>query len=173
MSEIAHARKATQGRVALENCYPFRRELWGGYWAFAHNGNLEGLEPPRSTVFRPVGDTDSETAVCLMLEALRARFPDALPPLPALLAVLREVTERPARCGPFNSLLSDGEHLFARCATRLSYLVRQAPFGAAELLDEDVTVDFRGLRHPQGPGGGGRHRAADAERGVDSSPPGG
>ena len=26
---IAHIRKATQGRVALENCHPFVRELWG------------------------------------------------------------------------------------------------------------------------------------------------
>nr|MCU0967125.1 class II glutamine amidotransferase [Burkholderiaceae bacterium] len=26
---IAHIRKATQGHVALENCHPFVRELWG------------------------------------------------------------------------------------------------------------------------------------------------
>jgi glutamine amidotransferase len=30
---IAHIRKATQGRVALENCHPFVRELWGRYSA--------------------------------------------------------------------------------------------------------------------------------------------
>ena len=28
---IAHIRKATQGRVALENTHPFVRELWGRY----------------------------------------------------------------------------------------------------------------------------------------------
>ena len=40
---IAHIRKATQGRTALENTHPFVRELWGRYWVFAHNGNLEGF----------------------------------------------------------------------------------------------------------------------------------
>ncbi len=32
---ISHIRKATQGAVALENCHPFVRELWGRYWVFA------------------------------------------------------------------------------------------------------------------------------------------
>ena len=40
---ISHIRKATQGQVALENCHPFVRELWGRYWVFAHNGNLENF----------------------------------------------------------------------------------------------------------------------------------
>ena len=40
---VAHIRKATQGRVALENTHPFVRELWGRYWVFAHNGDLQGL----------------------------------------------------------------------------------------------------------------------------------
>ncbi len=42
---IAHIRKATQGRVALQNTHPFMRELWGRYWVFAHNGDLK--MPPR------------------------------------------------------------------------------------------------------------------------------
>ena len=42
---IAHIRKATQGRVALENCHPFVRELWGRYWVFAHNGDLQDYAP--------------------------------------------------------------------------------------------------------------------------------
>lgn len=149
LNVIAHIRKATQGRVALENCHPFRRELWGRYWAFAHNGNLEGFQPPLRSRFRPVGDTDSEAAFCLMLEELCARFPDEQPPLPDLLGALADLTAQIARHGPFNYLLSNGEHLFARCATRLSYLVRQAPFGAAHLVDEDVTVDFGALTTPR------------------------
>ena len=32
---IAHIRKATQGRIALENTHPFQRELWGRTWVFA------------------------------------------------------------------------------------------------------------------------------------------
>ena len=42
---VAHIRKATQGRVALENTHPFVRELWGRYWVFAHNGDLKGFAP--------------------------------------------------------------------------------------------------------------------------------
>jgi len=37
---IAHIRKATQGVVALENCHPFVRELWGRHFVFAHNGTV-------------------------------------------------------------------------------------------------------------------------------------
>jgi glutamine amidotransferase len=42
---VAHIRKATQGRVALENTHPFVRELWGRYWVFAHNGDLKDFQP--------------------------------------------------------------------------------------------------------------------------------
>jgi predicted glutamine amidotransferase len=61
---IAHIRKATQGRVALENCHPFVRELWGRFWVFAHNGNLQGFTPRLHGSFRPVRSTDSEQAFC-------------------------------------------------------------------------------------------------------------
>ena len=57
---ITHIRKATQGRVALENTHPFVRELWGRYWVFAHNGNLVDFHPKLHANFHPVGDTDSE-----------------------------------------------------------------------------------------------------------------
>src|SRR5688500_128889 len=57
---VAHIRKATQGRVALENTNPFVRELWGRYWVFAHNGDLKGFAPRLHGAFRPVGNTDSE-----------------------------------------------------------------------------------------------------------------
>ena len=42
---VAHIRKATQGRIALENTHPFMRELWGRYWVFAHNGDLKTFRP--------------------------------------------------------------------------------------------------------------------------------
>ncbi|MGC3999430.1 MAG: class II glutamine amidotransferase [Anaeromyxobacter sp.] len=148
-SVIAHIRKATQGSVALENCHPFQRELWGRHWAFAHNGNLEGFERPTPRSYWPVGSTDSEAAFCVLLEALRERFPGGRPPLADLRAALAEETARLARHGPFNYLLSDGEHLFAHATTRLHYLVRQAPFAAAHLVDCDLSVDFAELTTAQ------------------------
>ncbi len=139
---VAHIRKATRGEVALENCHPFRRELWGRYWAFAHNGTLDGPDDRPGTLFQPVGGTDSEGAFCSLLEELHAQFPAGKPPLPILHATLARATERLRRRGSFNYLLSDGEHLFAHCSTRLHYIVRQAPFGPAHLVDADVALDF-------------------------------
>jgi glutamine amidotransferase len=141
-SVIAHVRKATQGTVALENCHPFLRELWGRYWAFAHNGNLERLPPAAGRYYRPVGDTDSEAAFCLLLERLRERFPEGKPGIRELHRALAARTRELAEHGPFSYLLSDGEHLFAHSATRLHYVARRAPFAPAHLVDEDLTVDF-------------------------------
>jgi predicted glutamine amidotransferase len=62
--------------------------------------------------------------------------------------VLLKVTTEIAKIGVFNYLLSDGEHFFAHCSTKLNYIVRQAPFAAAHLIDEDMTVDFRELTSP-------------------------
>ena len=81
---IAHIRKATQGQVALENCHPFIRELWGRYWVFAHNGDLKEFSPTLDGAFRPVGTTDSERAFCYLLQQLRRRFGDTPPPLDTL-----------------------------------------------------------------------------------------
>ena len=47
-----------------------------------------------------------------------------------------------------NFLLADGQHLFARCATKLCYIIRQAPFGRATLRDADLEVDFAALTKP-------------------------
>jgi glutamine amidotransferase len=145
---IAHIRKATQGQVALENCHPFVRELWGRYWVFAHNGDLKDFAPPLDGAFRPVGSTDSERAFCFLLQQLRARFGDTAPPLNALREVLAELAAGIASHGTFNMLLSDSSALFAHCSTNLVYVVRQHPFVTAHLSDEDVSVDFAALTTP-------------------------
>jgi predicted glutamine amidotransferase len=146
---IAHIRKATQGHVALENCHPFVRELWGRYWVFAHNGDLKEFRPALHGAFRPVGTTDSELAFCYLLQELRARFGDVAPALPPLRAALAELLRGIAAHGTFNMMLSDGSALFAHCSTRLCYVVRQYPFLVAQLSDEDVSVDFSQVTTPQ------------------------
>jgi glutamine amidotransferase len=145
---IAHIRKATQGRVALENCHPFMRELWGHYWVFAHNGDLKGFVPELDGTYRPVGSTDSELAFCYILQELRRRFGIAAPPLPALHEAMRELTAAVARHGTFNMMLSDGSALFAHCSTNLHYIIRQHPFATAVLSDEDMSVDFSEVTTP-------------------------
>jgi glutamine amidotransferase len=138
---ISHIRKATQGRVALENTHPFQRELWGRYWVFAHNGDLKDFRPKLHAAFHPVGDTDSERAFCWLMQEL-AKNHARLPSVPELTETLAELVPTLARHGTFNFLLSHGEALWAHGATRLHYVLRRHPFAAAQLQDEDLTVDF-------------------------------
>lgn len=144
---IAHIRKATQGAVNLQNCHPFVRELWGRYWVFAHNGNLENFAPALHGSFRPVGTTDSELAFCWLMQEL-AKSHAGVPSIEELTLTLRELVPQIARHGTFNFMLSNGEALWAHATTNLYYLERRFPFTLAELADEDVTVDFRAHTSP-------------------------
>ena len=146
---IAHIRRATQGRVALENCHPFKREMWGRYWVFAHNGDLQNFYPPLTGAYRPVGTTDSERAFCYLMQQLRERFGDQLPRLSDLTEAMEPLLEEIRSYGVFNMMLSDGSALFAYCATNLHYVVRQFPFAEAHLSDEDMMVDFSQVTTPQ------------------------
>jgi len=145
---IAHIRKATQGHVALENCHPFIRELWGRYWVFAHNGDLKEFTPTLDGAFRPVGNTDSELAFCYLTQELRRQFGDTPPALETLRVAIDQLTKHIAGYGVFNMMLSDGTALFAHCSTRLHYIVRQHPFKQAKLSDEDLSVDFSEVTTP-------------------------
>jgi glutamine amidotransferase len=144
---IAHIRKATQGRVALENTHPFVRELWGRYWVFAHNGDLKAYAPRLHGAFRPVGDTDSERAFCWLMQEL-AKAHAAVPSLPELSCTLRELMPQLAAHGSFNMLLSNGRALWAHGSTRLHWLQRGPPFRSATLADQDLSVDFSALTTP-------------------------
>ena len=138
---IAHIRKATQGKVALENTHPFVRELWGRYWVFAHNGDLKDFRPRLHAAFRPVGDTDSERAFCWLMQEL-AKAHAAVPDVDELTLTLRELLPQPAAHGNFNLLLSNGQALWAHASTGLYYIERKHPFSEAQLSDEDVRIDF-------------------------------
>ena len=146
LNVIAHIRKATQGVVALENCHPFMRELWGRHWVFAHNGNLVDFSAPDEGVFQPVGVTDSEAAFCALLHGLRSAFPDATAKSPPSVAqitwALKLLVAQIARHGTFNFCLSNGQAMWAHCSTNLFYIVREHPFATAHLKDADVTIDF-------------------------------
>ena len=144
---IAHIRKATQGRIALENTHPFMRELWGRYWVFAHNGDLKDYAPRLHGAFRPVGSTDSERAFCWLMQEL-AKSHAGLPSVDELTRTLRELVPQVRRFGSFNFLLSNGEALWAHCSTNLHWLVRQHPFSQATLKDRDWTVNFAELNQP-------------------------
>ncbi len=144
---IAHIRQANVGAVTLKNTHPFQRELWGQTWTFAHNGQIPDLLTSKSEGitldrFSPEGDTDSEFIFCWILGELAKSFSKCP-------AEDTQWAERVSRCceiinqrGISNMLLSNGNALFTFCSTKLVWLTRKAPFGVAQLKDDDITVDF-------------------------------
>jgi predicted glutamine amidotransferase len=148
---IAHVRKRTRGPVSLANTHPFVRELWGRHFTFAHNGTVRGVKGQALVGrFHPIGTTDSERAFCIMLNRLERRFPKGYPLDRArLYRAVAKVGNELGENGTFNFLMADGEQMFARCATKLCYIVRRAPFKKATLADDDLTVDFAEVTTPR------------------------
>ncbi len=144
-SVVAHIRKATQGRVSLENSHPFTRELWGQTWSFAHNGDL-ALFDPNPSLYAPWGATDSERAFCHLLSGLALRFAQQ-PPRHVLFGALETLAGEIAAYGNFNFILSNGDLLFAHCSTDLHVVVREYPFSVAHLIDCDLSIDFSRHNH--------------------------
>ncbi len=147
---IAHIRKRTRGEISLANTHPFVRELWGRHFTFAHNGTVRGVARHPLGRFHPIGNTDSEYAFCAMMNRLGAAFPRGYPRDRRLLwravaAIGADIGKR----GTFNFLLGDGTTLFARCATKLCFLIRKAPFKTATLADDDIVVDFAEVTTPR------------------------
>jgi glutamine amidotransferase len=146
---IAHVRRKTRGGTGLANTHPFARELWGRHFVFAHNGTVKRVKDLALGRFRPVGDTDSEHAFCALLGALAHDFASYPRSRHELAQAIAHHAARIGRHGTFNMLLGDGDQLVARCATKLHYILRQAPFSRATLADEDVSVDFAAVTTPK------------------------
>lgn len=145
---IAHVRRRTRGEVSLANTHPFVRELWGRSWTFAHNGTVKGVRNWKLHHYHPIGNTDSERAFCALLDGLLRRF-KSYPRKPTeLWRAVAELGGKLGGTGTFNFLLGDGTHLYARCATKLCYIIRRAPFRQATLCDDELTVDFSEVTTP-------------------------
>jgi glutamine amidotransferase len=128
---IAHIRKANPAHFgrASANTHPFEREWNGQSWVFAHNGKLPGLAARHGSVprrFQPLGDTDSELAFCLLLDAIAAAGAPARAPLSAvdIAARIAPLVTRLAALGEFNFVLSNGTNLIVHAHTRLHALSR-------------------------------------------------
>lgn len=139
---ISHIRQANSGRVALENTHPFRRELWGRHWSFAHNGQIKAVKKRPLGYYQPVGSTDSEYAFCWMLERIREQFPAPPRREKTLFQLVFRLCQALNKLGIFNILMTDSKYLFSYCSTKLAWITRKAPFGEASLTDTELTVDF-------------------------------
>ena len=121
---ISHIRLASQGERALRNTQPFTRELGGHTHVFAHNGDLEGIARRRDfnpERFRPVGDTDSEQAFCVLLDRLALLWDgvaDRLPAVESRLEVVAAFAADLRPLGPANFLYADGDALFIHAHRR-------------------------------------------------------
>ena len=146
---IAHIRKATQGKIELENSHPFMRELWGRHWIFAHNGDLLNFNPTLTGRFQPIGDTDSELAFCYLLERLYLQFGSHPPSLEDIFGYLQTIVPKVAEHGTFNFFLSNGQALFSYATTKLHWIIREYPFRNARLIDLDMDVDFSTVTTPE------------------------
>jgi predicted glutamine amidotransferase len=127
---IAHIRRANPERVgrASANTHPFEREWNGRSWVFAHNGILSGIRADEFALnrFRPLGETDSEHAFCLLLEAIAASHTHTRTGLSAdaIVDTIRPVVARLAELGEFNFVLGNGESLIVHAHTNLHVLRR-------------------------------------------------
>lgn len=114
---ISHIRKATQGKVSLENTQPYIKELNGQQQVFVHNGNLIGIrEQLKLSNYFPKGETDSEYAFCYLLDQLKAhadKADNSAISLQDKAAVIESVFNSFAQMGPANFVYTDGQHLFA------------------------------------------------------------
>jgi glutamine amidotransferase len=140
---VSHIRQANVGALTLENTHPFRRELWGQNWGFAHNGQLEGIHEQLTLGrYLPIGTTDSEHIFCWLLDQIHQAFPEPPEDPQILYSFIYEKRKYLHDFGVCNFLLSDGDVLMAHCSNKLQWVTRRAPFGAALLKDLDFSVDF-------------------------------
>ena len=147
---IAHVRKGSKGGRSHENTHPFARVFQGREYIFAHNGTLRDYLSLGLGSFKPIGETDSEYVFCYLLGSFEQRG-------------LRDWTETEFEWlgaklsqvnafGTFNTLFSDGTHLFCYRDrdgyNGLCYCHRQSPFGNIRLKDEDFDINLDEEKNP-------------------------
>jgi glutamine amidotransferase len=128
---VAHIRKANPSELGRSsaNTHPFERELDGRSWVYAHNGKLPGLggaDQGLKRRFKPKGETDSELAFCMILNALDSSgLERGYTGSPSkFIEKLTELIDIIAAFGEFNFLLSDGGVLVVYAHTNL-HMVRR------------------------------------------------
>src|SRR3989304_1474987 len=109
---IAHIRRANPERIgrASANTHPFEREWNGRSWVFAHNGILQGLRKNVEFAvhrFRSLGETDSEHAFCVLMDAIAASHAYGRKGTSANAGVetIRPLVDRLAELGEFTFIL--------------------------------------------------------------------
>jgi predicted glutamine amidotransferase len=158
---VAHIRKASVGRVALENTHPFE---WGP-WLFAHNGTVPDWERCRGTVEAAIdpafraklgGETDSERCFLIFLTVLSRLCDPSAAPFPQAATALAETVEIVRRaCGGEASttfLATDGRLMLACRKGRTLYVSMAEPDREGRLAYFAVASEDPRLHEPSPPG---------------------
>ncbi|RLG83680.1 MAG: class II glutamine amidotransferase [Thermoprotei archaeon] len=143
---IGHVRYAIRGEASYRNTHPFKRELFGKDYVFAHNGTLHGYRELELGRFEPVGETDSEYLFCYLLSQIEERgiVEWRRSDFDWLAGLLAEVNNY----GYLNCIFSDGEYLFCYYDKTgyngLCLLHRKPPYGRikVKLADRDWEVNL-------------------------------
>jgi glutamine amidotransferase len=131
---LAHVRKASVGRVHLDNAHPFLH----GTWAFAHNGTIanfcehrRALEAEIEPRFRELlrGETDSERCFYIFMTRLQALAPAGEPGAAAVATALAEtmklvasLTDRSGLPSSMNFIATDGRLMAATRRLRTLFI---------------------------------------------------
>ncbi len=132
---MAHVRRATAGEPELANTHPFDRVVSGRRNAFAHNGELPGIEDradTRALIATRIGDTDSELAFLLLLDRLSVAETD----IDTRFAVFTRFADDMRELGSANFLFFDGEYLFVHADRRRF----ETPTGLSERREPGLNI---------------------------------
>ncbi len=123
-SSFRISRLATQGEVSTRNTQPFTRELGGKQHVFAHNGDFFELDNKakfKSIRYRPIGNTDSETAFCYLMENMSKIWDKENPPdIASRYKVFASFVSEMKSLGISNIIYSDSEYVFIHSHKRIS-----------------------------------------------------
>ncbi|MEK5448064.1 class II glutamine amidotransferase [Paenibacillus sp. FSL R7-0331] len=104
-----HVRFATEGLTAYRNTHPFVRECGGTDYIFVHNGKINPLSSSEEGRFTAIGDTDSESLFCSLMNWIdQSGFGGATDRFDSLHHKLQVLNQQ----GQLNCIFSDGVHLF-------------------------------------------------------------
>ncbi|MBY9001028.1 MAG: class II glutamine amidotransferase [Candidatus Heimdallarchaeota archaeon] len=150
---MSHMRYATLGEVTYDNTHPFDRDLFDSRWFFAHHGHLRLYRHIVDSIeyFKPIGDTDSEVAFCVILEAIRKL--GKLPSDQELAKSINNTAKELAKQGGMNFLLSDGEvmHAFYSRYKSMYYTTLHPPFEEKIIAESDQLKIVLNVQDVQSP----------------------
>ena len=141
---IGHVRKKSKGKPSYNNTHPFKRNLNGKEYLFAHNGTVNCNNFDLS-VSKLIGETDSEHIFCYLLESIQKK--NIISWSENEFEWLRQKFNQINKSGKLNCLMSNGEYLFCyhdiEGYNGLCFVQRKSPFQIIKLEDLDWKIDLK------------------------------